>query len=461
MAKCPPFTKEAQDSEIYYLFLQLMILPAIRRKGFWFWDSIRGSEVRRHLQAIQRINRDQESDFALGERKKYLSAILDHCKQTVPFYQDSGNSGPALPDFPVTNKNLIREHFDLFRSDAYPDARTYKATTSGSTGTPFTILHDAGKKKRHIADTLYFGDAVGHALGYRLYYLKIWNEGNQKSQWIRNLQNIVPVDVFQMTDERIAELLEALRKDASPKSLLGYASALDVIAAYIEKHPSAGPIPAIRSVTAMSEALAEPTKKALATYFRCPVVSRYGNLENGILAQQTRALPEQFLMNLASYEIEILELGRDVPVAEGEMGRIVVTDLFNRAMPLIRYDTGDIGCTGKIEAVGANQYVFKRIEGRKMDAVYNTKGELISSYLFANQMWKYKELDQFQFIQHAQKDYEFRLSSPKKFERERELLEEFRGFLGQDANIRVTYVDEIPLLSSGKRRKVVSKLPVK
>ena len=288
--------------------------------------------------------------------------------------------------------------------------------------------------------------------------MKIWNRQNNKSKLSRFMQNIVPIDVFKLTDERITRLLKTLQKDGSPKSLIGYASALDAMVSYLERNATDIPGATVLSVIAMSEPLAEPTKRVLKNYFGCPVVSRYANLENGILAQQTGKLPEDFLMNLASYEIEILDMEQDVPAKEGEMGRIVVTDLYNRAMPMIRYDTGDIGIAGKAGADDTLQHVFKRIEGRKMDAIYDTQGDLISSYILAVHMWKYKELEQYQFIQQSEKQYQFKLCTRDKFERERELTLEFRGYLGKDAKIEVTYVEEIPLLSSGKRKKVVNML---
>lgn len=188
-----------------------------------------------------------------------------------------------------------------------------------------------------------------------------------------------------------------------PKAI-GFASALDAIVTYLIKNGMDVPNTQVISIIAISETLAGPTKSVLKEYFGCPVLSRYANLENGIIAQQTETFPNDFLMNLASYEIEVLDMEQDIPVKEGELGRIVVTDLFNRAMPKIRYDTGDIGIAGKATHNGALQFVFKKIEGRKLDVICNTRGELISSYIFAVQMWKYHELAQYQFIQLAGKE---------------------------------------------------------
>lgn len=186
------------------------------------------------------------------------------------------------------------------------------------------------------------------------------------------------------------------------------------------------------------------------------MVSRYANTENGILAQQTPLSEDNFLANLASYHIEILDTNEDIAVGDGKTGRIVVTDFFNRAMPLIRYDTGDLGVLGKSEENGRVNYVLKKVEGRRMDSIYDTDGELISAFTVTHNMWKYVELKQYQFLQIGKNTYEFRLNPEGNFSREKELVKEFKGYLGKDASITITYIDEIPLLSSGKRKKVIN-----
>jgi len=432
----------------------------LRKTIFWLKDWMKGSKVRRHYEAIKKINDNHGSDYSFRERTKYLSEILRHCLDTVPYYRNLEMSDTILDKFPVVNKNLIKRDVDAFRSEAYTDKKTFKATTSGSTGTPFTVFHNVDKKRRHTADVHFFWESVGHAWGTKFFYLKIWNAQNSKSQLTLKMQNIVPIDVFQLDDSKIKALLDSVETDTSQKSILGYASALDRIVKYLERNPTDMSKANVVSIIAMSESLDGPTKKTLEAYFDCPVVSRYANLENGMFAQQTSWSGNDFLVNLASYHIEVLDLHENVPVKEGETGRIVVTDLFNRAMPMIRYDTGDLGILGKFEKNGETYQVFKKIEGRKMDAIYNTKGEVVSSFTITNSMWKYIELAQYQFIQLSKKEYKFKLNALEKFEREQELIEEFKVYLGNDAKIQVTYVDEVPLLSSGKRKKVLNTMKV-
>jgi phenylacetate-CoA ligase len=89
-----------------------------------------------------------------------------------------------------------------------------------------------------------------------------------------------------------------------------------------------------------------------------------------------------------------------------------------------------------------------------MDLLYDTSGSLVSSYLITNNMWKYLEIKQYQFIQTAEKEYLFKLNTEKPFKREKELIAEFSGYFGEDSTMSVEYVKEIPLLDSGKRKKV-------
>ena len=133
----------------------------------------------------------------------------------------------------------------------------------------------------------------------------------------------------------------------------------------------------------------------------------------------------------------------------------MVTDLFNYAMPIIRYDTGDIAkCCFNSEGI----MEFERIEGRKMDIIYDSKGEVISSYVVYTKVFKYYHLlKQYQFIQHGKKEYEVKLNlQGTVFDYEDELITNIKSDFGDDANVKITYVNEIPPLSSGKRRKVIN-----
>ncbi|HEA21788.1 hypothetical protein LCGC14_0745680 [marine sediment metagenome] len=435
--------------------------PNFRNLMFWLSDWLKGAKIRRHHNAITKINQDHDSEYAITKRNEYLSELLRHCQETVPFYKNLGVTDFRLENYPVTNKNVINSSSKSFASEKFINRKTFKASTSGSTGTPFTVFHDVNKKKRHGADVRFFWETVGHPFGTRFFYLRVWTDQNRKGKFLQWKQNFTPIDIRKMGDSEIENLLEKIKTTDTPISILGYASAFDRIVKFVQQNPSQSLENKVIAIVTMSEALNIPTKKGLSDYFNCPVVSRYANMECGMIAQQTSDHKSDFLLNLASYHIEILDLEADVPAKKGQPGRIIVTDLFNKAMPLIRYDTGDIGVLGKVMSDTRTQYVLKKVEGRKMDTVFDTKNNPISSFIINNNMWKYSTLNQYQFIQVSEKTYLFKLNTGKTFLREDELINEFKGYLGNDADIKIEYVNEIPLLSSGKRKKVLNRMKKK
>lgn len=150
--------------------------------------------------------------------------------------------------------------------------------------------------------------------------------------------------------------------------------------------------------------------------------------------------------------VEIFHPNKNELIPNGQIGRIVVTDLFNYTMPMIRYDTGDLGML----TLKDGKTFLEKIEGRMLDVLYDTKGNLVSSYIMYKNMWQYTEIEQYQLIQTHLKAYEFKINCPKGFQNEKQLVAEFKSYLGDDADFKVVYVNEIPLLDSGKRRKTVN-----
>ncbi|MDR8390264.1 hypothetical protein NC796_03870 [Aliifodinibius sp. S!AR15-10] len=429
-----------------------MLFQKTREKAFWIYDKLRDGKVGNHFEDISSILDEWDVD---SKRKveKYLMDLLTHAVETTPYYAKL-DSHSDISAFPIVNKNLIRDNYEQFVSKAFKKGELQPAVTSGSTGTPFKVLHNRNKVYRNSADTLYFAKLAGYELGQRLYYLKIWNDENKKSKFTSFTQNIIPKNVLDQSDAFFEKFVRDLNKDKSAKSFLGYSSAFEALCKYLDKTGSKRVSSNVKSIITMSEALDSYTKNSLREYFGCEVVSRYSNIENGILAQQKRGGGQEFYLNSASYFFEVLQVNSDKPVPVGSPGRIVVTDLFNYGMPMIRYDTGDIGT---LDLNDSGEFVLSKVEGRKMDMIYDTKKELVSSFVVTNNMWKYTDIKQYQFVQESSNSYYFKLNPKDKFNREEELINEFKTYLGENAKIRVEYVSEIPLLASGKRKKVVNK----
>lgn len=424
----------------------------IRKTLFWFFDYVNGGTIKRYYNNIRDNLLYHNEDYSIQKRRLNLENILNYAINRVPIYKKVQE--PVINCFPVINKSIIKNNYNDFRSEDDNYNKIGTVVTSGSTGTPFAIEIDRRKKEINTADTIFLGELAGYNLGEELYYFKIWNKINKKSNIVSFIQNVIPYDVRDLSDEAISGILYRLSKGKSRKSLLAYSSVYDAISSYISNNNLDYKFN-IGAIIAMSEALSPKTKEIISQYFKTNAVSRYSNVENGIIAQQLFGGTD-FLINDSSYYIELLDLNSDKEVPYGKVGRIVITDLFNYRMPMIRYDTGDTGIIEEKYIMGCKRKVFTSIEGRRMDLIYDTKGSLVSSYVITNNMWKYQEIDQYQFIQVSATEYVFKLNVPKPFQRENELLVEFTGYFGEDAKISIQYVNEIPLLNSGKRKKVLN-----
>ncbi|PCI11970.1 MAG: CoF synthetase [Flavobacteriaceae bacterium] len=428
------------------------MIEYLRYLAFWFLDFLRGGSFRKSYKDVKSINENYDSETSKIKRESYLNAILQHAIDTTLYYKNL-DLQPKLGSFPVVNKNTIRDNFVDFESTLFKDKKKYKVATSGSTGTPFTTYLNNNKRIRNSVDTIYFAERSGFKLGKKLFYIRLWDEQHKKSRLSYWIQNIVCHDVSQLTDQDIEGLLKKITEDNSNKGFLAYASSYDAICHYLDKINSAPVFCNVSSIIAISEGLSDYARTSMKKYFCCDVVSRYSASETGILAQQSVG-SLNYDINWGSYYIEILNIDDDEPVSNGELGRIVITDLFNYAVPMIRYDTGDLGV---MILDGENKApVLSKVEGRKMDMIYDTKGDLITSHI-VHKICLIKGIKEYQLIQEEKKKYVFKISATPDFVDQEALIKEYKNYLGDDATIEIEMVESIPLLKSGKRKKVINR----
>ena len=385
-----------------------------------------------------------------------MTTILNYAVDNVSFYRQFKRFG-SLSDFPVINKKIVKDNENAFIANGYDKEKLFRQETSGSTGMPFVVYQDVVKRRRATADTLFFSHIANYEPGMRLYVSRVWGGMPRPSNLECIERNWVTHDSDSLSEDSIRMLLDMWEKDMSTKSVLMFASSLTAIAKYIARN-NFKPKAKIASFITMSEALDPWTKETISKSYGTAVVSRYSNQELGIMAQQ---LPgrDDFLVNTASFYFEILDMDEDKPAAPGKEGRIVVTDLFSRAMPLIRYDTGDVAVIKEVWQDDQRNVVFTEVGGRKLDYIYDTASNMVSPYVINNPMHQFLEISQYQFIQETEKEYTMLLNVQDGvfFGREDEMVSMLKSYLGKDAEITVRYVSDIPVLKSGKRKQVVNR----
>lgn len=432
-------------------------LGQLRNSGFWFLDSLKGSPVRKAYDVIKAFDSTDSGSPTLQkyQEERWLK-LKEQAVNNTEFYAPFVDR--KLRDFPVINKNDIRTQQDKFLSSAYQKDNLFQMSTSGSTGTPFVCYQDGGKKRRVNAEVIYYSEKVGYRLGENLSYIRTVVKQVKKSGLKQFLQNQTLIHCGHLSDEGIEAILDEIRRHSTkgPMTLLGYGSTYTAIKDYIQKRniDSISGLH-ITGIISGSDMLFDETRTIVSHALGdVPMVSRYSNEENGVLGQD-EGMNNVFSINEADYVIEILDDdGHEVP--NGTQGRIVVTDLYNYAMPMIRYDTGDFAAIEVLEVNGRKKRCLTNFSGRRVDVIFDTNGKALSPYVITNYMWSFPDVMQFQVIQTDEKCYRLRLNTPKAFSREDDVIKLMKQLLGIDAEITVERVEEIPVLASGKRRYIVN-----
>jgi phenylacetate-CoA ligase len=414
-----------------------------RRVGFWSLDRIKGRPVWRHYQDISSKMRGDGVEARLEQ-------LLQHATATTDFY--ASYRGHELSGFPVISKETYKSHFDELVSSLYRDQPGHLVHTSGSTGTPFTLRQNRDKRHRVIAETIYFNEQAGYRVGDKLLWLRAWTLENSKSAVQRRIQNVVPVELVGMDDAGREAVVGTLR-EGSFDSIVGYSTALWSLARYIERIECDPADFGLRAAISGAETLPLPRKRRMEVAFGCPVVDRYSNEENGILAS-TMPTDDRFHLNRASYVFEFLRLRSNEPQEPGSPARVVVTDLYNEAMPMIRYATGDLAIVA--EPTKGAFPSLKSIEGRQSDVIYDTFGRELSASIADYVPYYFPDIAEYQLVQAGAAEYRLRIAPQSTAYRAEDFTAMLRGLLGPEARVTVEFMDTIPKQANAKFRTIVS-----
>lgn len=423
----------------------------IRRIGYYLRDTLlnpSGTRIHEQWRDIEHTMSNFDTGWLRVQRA--LDNCLQYAAEKSPFYK--GYGGKKLHDFPVMDKMQFIKHYDEIKSVDFKEIELHKSSTSGSTGTPFVVLQNRAKRNRVLAELQYWGERVGYRSHEKMIFFRA---SHPVPFWSMFWSNVWQYDIASMKKTRAEELFK-LQSRKHPRALIAYASTFDyLVANWLEEGKTGAP--SVRTVFSGSEVLTLTTRDRIEQFWpNAKAYSRYSNIENGMLAQECGEIGV-FEICWASYYIEVLKFEVDEPAPIGELGRIVVTDLYNQAFPMIRYDTGDCG---SLEYGPDGWLRLTNLTGRRVDFIYDTNGEICSPHLITNTLWGCKDILQYQFIQTGEKTYEIAYVAKDKKKAEEALsdrLISLKAKLGKDAQISLNLLTEIPVLASGKRKSVVQR----
>lgn len=382
-------------------------------------------------------------------QQHYLNDILTFATLYSDYYKPYVNY-KTLSDFPVVNKNVYREHWEDIEVKEYSRLHDSRMKyTSGSTGTPFKMVMDRNRHGRWIAGNKVFRNIVGMYSHDKAIYVNanITDKNIPMERQIKD--NVYYIDCVFLDTNGINEFISYLiDNDIHYMTIL--ASALDRMCLAIEE----GRVPEwtgnFTGIVTMSDSLKESTRKIASEYFKCPVYDMYGNEEFGVIASED-GTGKGKLVNTADLYLEVLELDSDNPVKEGEIGRLVITDLHNKAFPMIRYEVGDLASVKRDEE---GKLYIDKLAGRQADMLYTTDKKPIFYFHVISMLEPFQDIKQFQVVQDDYFHITWKLNT-QNHEYENKIIEYSKSIFGKDMNCQIEYVNEIPKLRSGKTKMTV------
>lgn len=414
------------------------------------------------LKKSQYINEKELKDIQINK----LRRLIKYVREEIPYYKKITEhvsekeiySIEALKDIPFTTKRMIQENPNGFvrkKNDYF----LTKKTTGGSTGEPVTIYKDHDAMAHELAATWlgysWAGIDIGDRQG-RFWGVPFASKDKLKAKLIDFIANRKRCSAFYFDDiylEKYTELLKAFR----PTYFYGYVSMLEEYARYFERTRRNPPFN-LKCVITTSEVLTDYHRKLIEDIFSTRVFNEYGCGEIGSVAHECEAGSLHVMAENMIVEV----LDGDRVCKHGEMGELVITELNNKAMPLIRYRTGDFGSLSHGTcACGRSLPVIENLAGRAYDTIKNREGKMFHGeffvYIFEGAKRKEFGVQAFQVEQLTYERINIKVVPGRGYCRRTEeyIREKIRN--GMESNVSVTFekVDKIQRESSGKMRVVV------
>jgi len=390
---------------------------------------------------------------ALPDPKTALTAMFSHAAVHSPYYRDQSwaarlRSGQAIPfrDIPITEKSVVRANPAKFHSDFVPpeDGEVQSKYTSGSTGEPLHVRKTSRALQVNVMENMRLKQGWGFA-SHRL----IAN--------ILNPQEDHPVGTLEEEDlpdgahrwklhTVDTRATFQLLRSTEATMVRGFPS---VLRGALEHSVEESHVLPLRLVSTLSEVVPDELRELVRAIPGCRLVDLYGCIEAGIIALQCHLCGAYH--PAARHVIFELISDEGRPARPGELGRVVVTPLFNRAMPLLRYETGDYAVRAKSNDCRVSPMALERIVGRQQNLFKLPDGRRIMPRL-PGRVAERLALHRFKLFQKALGEVEFHYipRDPDAEVAESVAQELIDMYMAPGFKVRCVRVAEIPRTPGGK-----------
>ncbi|WP_298550552.1 phenylacetate--CoA ligase family protein [uncultured Algibacter sp.] len=368
---------------IHEYFLFTLQIISIKVNLFDFSLQLNGFPIKEASRVLKTIQNKDENEF---------ESYIENIKKNIVAYHLENNSfyksfakGVNLDDWnsiPVMTKKDLQKPLSNRLSKGFLEKNVYVNKTSGSSGDPFIFAKD---KFSHALTWAIIQNRFGwYNLGFntskqaRFYGIPLDKKGYYKERLKDKLSSRFRFSVFDLSDSAFEKHLKKFQ--STPFDYInGYTSSIVQFAKFLQKKNLVlkAICPSLNACIVTSEMLFEDDKKLMETQFGIPVVNEYGASELDLIAFENPS--GHWQVNSESLFVEILDENNSV-LPYGEEGRIVITSLYNKAHPFIRYDIGDIGMLSKESTLKTP--ILEKIIGRTNDIAILPSGKKAAGLTF-------------------------------------------------------------------------------
>ncbi len=350
-----------------------ILKPLIKNFTYDFYlrhDGLRLKGLREELDSSQYLSTDELLNWQLSALKNIISYGYEHNQFYRTRFEDCGFVPNDLTEFsvleklPILTKEDIRQAADSMFSDGYTKDNCFFNRTGGSTGVPLHTYIDAAAASFKKAAALRHNSWAHLIPGDRV--ACVWGDTDKPQPFKVRLREKLTersfyLDTLKFDSEHIESFLKKI-KNFRPPVLLGHAHSIFRLAEYVRDN-KINDIP-FEGIITTAMVLNDSERETIETVFRAPVFNRYGCEELSIISSECAAHSGMHIFAEGLY-VELLA------ERENQPGKIIITDLVNHAMPMIRYEIGDYAVAAKGDCpCGRTLPRLKEVSGRVADFLY-------------------------------------------------------------------------------------------
>ncbi|MFM2229048.1 MAG: hypothetical protein RL607_306 [Bacteroidota bacterium] len=330
-------------------------------------------EAQQEYSKITAISSENYPDYLLKKKK----SIVDFHQQHNPLYREllQGKSDLTWESLPVMTKKHFQKPLAERLSEGYTLKNVYVNKTSGSSGDPFIFAKDKFSHALTWANIIYkfgqFGIDFNRSYQARFYGIPLDKIGYTKERIKDFISGRYRFPIFDLSDKVLEDVLATFRRKKFD-NINGYTSSIVLFAKFLQQKNIVlkTVCPTLKCCVVTSEMLFPEDKLLLEKQFGIPIVNEYGASELDLISFQN---PEgAWQVNSETLYVEILD-ENDSVLPYGQEGRVVITSLYNKAHPFIRYDIGDIGILD--EKSTPEKPILKKLIGRTNDIAVLPSGK--------------------------------------------------------------------------------------